>query len=173
MIRRLILALALGFSGQALAQPLNKCVDPAGKTTYTQSPCPPNSKSAPISNTVPPAPAPPAPAAGETAKGDGAKADSAQGAAAKSGPRSTAEADQAFRKRQQDQADARKKQEEKIAEARQKEENCNQARTALAGLEAGGRQVRFDAKGERVFLDDNQIAQEKDKARKSVEQACK
>jgi hypothetical protein len=167
MIRQLILALALGFSGHALAQQMNKCVDPAGKTTYTQSPCPPNSKSAPISNSVPPAPAPPAAPAGDTAKGDAAK-----GAAAK-GPRSTAEADQAFRKRQQDQADAQKKQEEKIAEARQKEENCHQARAALAGLEAGGRQVRFDAKGERVFLDDNQIAQEKDKARKSVEQACK
>ncbi len=162
MIRQLALAAALGFSGHSFAQ-LNKCVDTAGKTTYTQSPCPSNTRSAPISRTVPPAAPAAAAPAGDAAKG---------ATEAKSGPRTPAEAEQAFRKRQQDQADAQKKQEEKLAESRQKDENCQQARAGLASLEAG-RQVRFDAKGERTFLDDNQIAQEKDKARKAVEQFCK
>lgn len=155
MIRHLLLAAALVLSTSAWAQ-LHKCVDGAGKTTYTQIPCPANTKSAPVSIVVPPAPAAPA---GDAAKG--------------SGPRTPAEAEQAFRKRRQDEAEEQKKQQELASQAKQKEQICQQARSSLVGLEAGGRQTRFDAKGERTFLDDDQIAQEKDKARKAVEQFCK
>lgn len=163
MIRMMVLVAALGISANSFAQ-MNKCVDAAGKTTYTQSPCPANTKSTAISKAVPP---PTAPAAAVSA------GDAAKGAPAAKGPSSPAEAEQAFRKRQQDQAEDQKKKQELAAQAQQKEQNCQQARSALAGLNAGGRQARFDEKGERAFLDDNQIALEKEKAQKTVEQSCK
>jgi hypothetical protein len=40
-------------------------------------------------------------------------------------------------------------------------------------LQLGGRQQRIDSKGERVFLDEQQIAQELAKAQQEAATACK
>jgi uncharacterized protein DUF4124 len=92
--------------------------------------------------------------------------------AAKAGPKTAAEQEQAFRKRKLDAAKAQEKEGQKQAEARDRAENCKRAKAALANLQIGGRQSRVDDKGERVFLDDQQIAQETAKARQEAAAAC-
>lgn len=164
MLRAALLA-ALGSCAFAASAQVHKCVDASGKVVYSQSPCPASSKSATIQRAVPPAPPAPAAAAGDAAKGDAGKA-------AKSGPKTAAELEQEFRKRQKEKDDAAKKQQEELAQAKQKEENCRNARAQLAGLEAGGRQSRYNEKGERFFLGDEQIEQEKARVRQSIAKMC-
>ncbi len=160
MIRIALFAVASLFVSSAHAQ-VRKCVDAAGKIIYTQDPCPANTKSGSISRSVIQAPA--AAPADSTAKGDAAKS---------AAPKTAAEQEQAFRKRQQDQGKAAKESEQKSAEAQRKAENCRNARERLTQYEIGGRQSRINAQGERYYLEDAQIEQEKARARADVAQSC-
>lgn len=160
LLSALTIALALPVASNAQ---VHKCVDPAtGKTTYLQSPCPSNTRAATLKKTAPAAS--PAPSRGDSAKAGDAKA---------SGPKTTADLERDFRKRKQDQEEVRKKEDEKLAQAKVKEENCTRARQQLVTLESGTRQARIDAKGERYFLEDAQIEQEKSRTRAAIEQWCK
>ena len=170
-----------------------KCVDKAGKTTYSSSPCPTGSKTGTIREAIPgtvnaapaaaaPAAAAPAPAATPTASADGAaaadgaKAAPAPKAAAKSAaaaaPKSVAEQEIEFRKRKLAQEEAAKKAAETSAQAAAKAQNCTSARQALNGLQSGARQARTNEKGERFFLDDAQIAAETARAQNAVKTQC-
>lgn len=143
-------------AGASQAQ-INKCVDASGKTIYSQGPCPKGAKSSSVAS------APPVSvSAGKT--GDAAKS---------SGPKTAAELEQEFRKRQQELAEGRKKDDARVAEAKIDRENCDSARRQLAGLEAGGRQSGINEKGERFFMDDAQIEAEKQRARQAVASSCK
>ncbi len=160
MIRAALFAVAFFAVSSAHGQ-VHKCVDAAGKVIYTQDPCPANTKPGAISRSVIRAPAAAAP--DSAAKGDAAKS---------AAPKTPAEQEQAFRKRQQDQAKAAKESEQKSAEAQRKEENCRNARERLTQYEIGGRQTRINAQGERYYLEDAQIEQEKARARADVTQSC-
>ncbi len=160
MIRTALFAVSLLVVSSAQGQ-VHKCLDTAGKVIYTQDPCPANTKPGAISRSVIQTPA--AAPAESAAKGDAAK-----GAA----PKTAAEQEQAFRKRQQDQAKAAKESEQKSAEAQRKLDNCRNARERLTQYEIGGRQTRIDEKGERYYLEDAQIEQEKARARADVAQSC-
>jgi len=120
---------------------------------------PPGVKATPIgSQAVPPAPAP---AAAPAAPG----ASAAPGAAAKK-PAAKPAADP---------AEAQKAAEkEKLAkeQAEQKQQNCESARNALRSLESGQRISRVGQDGERYFLDEQQIAQETERARQVVAKNC-
>ena len=160
MTRTALFAVAFLAVSSAQGQ-VHKCVDAAGKVIYSQAPCPANTKPGAISRGVIQAPAAaPAESAG--------KSDAAKSAA----PKTAAEQEQAFRKRQQDQAKAAKESEQKSAEAQRKEENCRNARERLTQYEIGGRQTRINAQGERYYLEDAQIEQEKARARADVTQSC-
>lgn len=124
-----------------------KCVDASGKTLYLQSPCPAGAKSSTV-RTPPPA----------------------TSAAAPAKPGASPEMD--FRKRQQEKADAEKKAAEQTAEAKTKQENCQRAKQNAAQIQAGGRLSRFTEKGEREYLDDAQIEQEKARAKSLLDQWC-
>ena len=65
-----------------------------------------------------------------------------------------------------------KKAAEKTAQEQAKAQNCSAAKQSLAGLQAGGRQARFNEKGERFFLDDAQIAAETVRAQQAVNASC-
>jgi len=164
MIRIAPFAFALLGVASAQAQ-VYKCVDAGGKIVYSQDPCPANMKPGTMSRNAPPPPAaaPAAASADKAAKGQAAKS---------AAPKTAAEQEQAFRKRQQDQAKAAKESGEKSAEAQRKQENCRNARERLAQNEIGGRIARINAQGERYYLDDAQIAQEASRARADVAQAC-
>ena len=162
-MKSLIAFIALiSVAGLAQAQ-INKCVDASGKTVYSQGPCPKGAKASSV------AAAPPA-AASAAKAGDPAKG----GAAAKSsGPKSAAELDQEFRKRQADQAAAAKKDEDKQTREKLEKENCDSSRQQLTSLEIGGRQSSINAAGERVFMDEAQIDAQKQRARQGVATYCK
>ena len=155
------LGLALCVALPAAAQ-MYKWVDSDGKVKYSDTPPPSNVKTERLRI---PAHAPDGPAA--------APKGAAQKDAAKTGPKSPAEQEQAFRKRQADAAKAEQAEEQKEAQAKAKEENCKRAKAALATLELGGRQQRIDEKGERVFLTDQEIAQSTAQARQEASAACK
>jgi hypothetical protein len=164
MIRIALFAVAFLAAAGAQAQ-VYKCVDAAGKVVYSQDPCPANMKSDTMTRNRPSAPAaPPAdPSADKAAKGDAAKS---------TAPKTAAEQEQAFRKRQQDQAKAAKESGQKSAEAQRKEENCRSARERFTQFEIGGRMSRINAQGERYYLEDAQIEQEKARARADVALHC-
>jgi hypothetical protein len=155
------LGLALCVALQASAQ-MYKWVDSDGKVQYSDKPPPSNIKTEKLRD---PARAASAPAASEGKGGT-------QKDAAKAAPKTAAEQDQAFRKRQLDAAKAQQEEAKKQAGARDRAENCKRANAALANLQIGGRQMRIDEKGERVFLDDQQIVQETAKAREEAAAAC-
>jgi hypothetical protein len=164
-------ALALLAGSPALAQ-IYKCVGTDGKTVYSQAPCPKSAKSA----TMREATAAPAPAAAAPSTASGAPALDKDGkpiapAAAPAGPKSTAEQEADYKKRHLAEAEAAKKAAEKSAQDAAKQQNCASAKSNLTGL-AAGRQARYDAKGERYFLNDDQIAAETEKTKQSIASNC-
>ncbi len=155
------IGLALCVALPATAQ-MYKWVDTDGKVKYSDTPPPSNVKTEKLR--IPAgAPAPAAAAAKDAASKDASKA----------GPLSTAEQEQAFRKRQQEAAKGQEKQAQKDKQAADQAENCRRAKAALANLELGGRQSRVSENGERVFLDEQQIAQATAQARQEAAAACK
>ena len=169
MVRIALFAVAFLVVSSAQAQ-VYKCVDSSGKTIYSQDPCPANTKSGTISRSGPSAPAAPSPdsTADKAAAGDAAKTAAPKTAA----PKTAAEQEQAFRKRQQDQAKAAKESGQKDADAQRKAEACRNARDRLAQYEIGGRLSRINAQGERYYLEDTQVEQEKVQARADIARAC-
>jgi hypothetical protein len=91
---------------------------------------------------------------------------------AKKGPMTPAEREADYRKRQQEAQKTAAKAAEEQKAAADKKENCERAKESATSLEAGGRQARIDSKGERYFLDEQQIAAELAKARQLVQQWC-
>jgi hypothetical protein len=163
MLRFPLIALALLAAGSAQAQ-VYKCVDAAGKVVYSQSPCPANTKSGSISRRIDAAPSAPqaAPSAEKAGKGEAAK---------EAAPKTPADQEQAFRKRAQEREKNDKDAVEKTAEAKRKEDNCRLARERLAQLDMG-RITRVNPQGERYYLDDAQLEQQKAGARADVGQFC-
>ena len=150
MNRAIIFGLALLFATAASAQQY-KWVDQNGKVQYGDVP-PPGVKAQRLK--PPPAGSAPAPSA-----------------AAKKGEKPLS-AEEAFRKRQEDAEKDRQKSAQAEQEAAAKRENCARAQESLRTLESGQRIQRTDAKGERYYLEDAQIAQETARARQTVQQNC-
>ena len=159
MVRFALFAItALGTA--AVQAQIYKCLDSNGTMVYSQNPCPPNMKRETMSRGgIPPA-STVAPAPGAADK------------ASKSGPRTPAEQEQDFRKRQQDQAKAAKEANQKTAEAQAKEASCRNAQQRLTQFEIGGRISQINDKGERYYMEDAQIESEKARARADVAQYC-
>jgi hypothetical protein len=155
MNRTLALLLFLcvfAFGGAANAQ-LYKWVDKDGKTRYGDTP-PPGAKKSEIKAPPPGAPAPTA------ASKDGK-------------PLTPAQQEQEFRKRQAKDRDVAEKSETERQESATKTRACEQSREALRTLQSGQRVARTDAKGERFFLDETQVAEEVARATQTVQQTCK
>ena len=69
--------------------------------------------------------------------------------------------------------DEAKKADEKEKTAAAQDERCRQANERLRALVDGGRIWKYDDKGERTVMDDEEIATERGKAQKLVDEACK
>lgn len=78
----------------------------------------------------------------------------------------------AFRKRQQEREAEEKKASQASAAANLKRENCAAAQSGLRAIESGQRISRTNAQGERVYLDDAQIAAERARAQQAVASNC-
>ena len=79
----------------------------------------------------------------------------------------------AFQKRQKEQQDQEQKAAKERGEAEAKRLNCEQAQAHLRSIQSGQRIATTNAAGERVFLEDHQIAKERERAQRSVNEWCK
>jgi hypothetical protein len=148
MRKLLLLAVLLAFSAGAAAQTY-KWVDKDGKVRYGDTP-PPDAK---VQRLKPP----PGPAAAPAAAPEGKKPLSPEAA---------------FRKRQQEKADADEKATKERELAERKRENCENAQGRLRLLESGARITTTNRQGEREFISDEARAQDIERTRKAVSEAC-
>ena len=88
-------------------------------------------------------------------------------------PKTTADRELEFRKRQKESQDSSEKAKTEAAAAAEKQENCVRTRRYLTTLESGERVSLRDDKGERYFMDDAQREQETAKARQELQTNCK
>jgi type IV secretory pathway VirB10-like protein len=162
LINGLLLAMIIGTGFVALpaAAQTYKWTDADGKVHYSDQPPPANAKEQ--ATIKPPKPSAPIAATVPTDKG---------APAAKAKTYVEQEAD--FKKRQVEAAESEAAEKKKAAEAEQNKQNCEQARLQLKSLQSGGRQTRTNAQGEREYLNDAQIAQDIERAKKIVDNWCK
>jgi hypothetical protein len=144
-----LLALAIVLPAQAQVY---KWKDAEGKTIISDTPQPGSGK--PITPAEKPAATPPA------------------GTGAVEAPKSAADWELEFKKRQQEQKAAADKAAQEKANADRKRQNCERAKRHLALLESGERVKIRQADGESVYIDDKQRQQESDSARKAVQENC-
>lgn len=148
--------------------------DGNGRTVYSDRPPPPDIKPGsivrqPSTQTL----ANPAPASGpldDAGKPSDAKSSDAK--SAPNAPKTVAEREMEFRKRQQERADSDKKAAEEQTKSAAKSADCERARGYMRGLEDGVRIQRTDAAGNREYLDDAQRAAEIERTRKVIQSAC-
>jgi hypothetical protein len=88
------------------------------------------------------------------------------------GPKTLAEREQDFRKRQQENAENEKKQADEQARNDQRAAECERMRGYLKALEDGQRVARTDAQGNREFLDDAGRAKEVSRIRDGLSRNC-
>jgi|EndMetStandDraft_4_1072995.scaffolds.fasta_scaffold338894_2 type IV secretory pathway VirB10-like protein len=84
-----------------------------------------------------------------------------------------AEQDAAARAKQEQDKEAAKQKEEERRVAAQRRENCSRAQAGLRDLQSGTRITRTNDKGERVFMDEAQIAVEVARARDVISSECR
>jgi type IV secretory pathway VirB10-like protein len=84
-----------------------------------------------------------------------------------------AELDAAARQKKEQEGDATKQKDEERRAAAQRRENCARAQANLRDLQSGTRLTRTNEKGERVFMDEAQIAAETGRARDLITSECR
>jgi hypothetical protein len=151
-----IIALAIMMMPALAAAQINKCVDKSGKVVGYGNECP----------------------AGTRAEASGVKtapaAPPAAGPAAASQPKSVAERDADFRKRQMEKQEAEAKTQKTSADAERRKAACADAQANLKSLQEGHRISRTDPKtGERSYLDDADYPKEIAKAQQQIQSTCK
>ena len=161
---KFIIAISLlVLSATAQAQIL-KCVGNDGKIEFANA-CPPGTKQQDTGVSSKPAPAP-----AKDVKGDKGAKGSDKGAA----PKSLADRDAEFRKRQTEQAIAAAKSDKAAAEDARRKQSCDDARSYLKRLQDRQRTTRTDPKtGERVFYEEEDFVRETANAERSIAENCK
>ena len=147
MTRLILLALALAAAPLASAQ-LYKYVDKDGKTVYSDQP----------------------PASGDSKR---LRVDSSPAAAAPAPAKTALDKDKDLEKGRKEARDTAKKGADSAKAAQAAEERCANARSNYAVYSDGTRMMKRLPSGERVFLEDAEIAQEKAKAKADMDEACK
>lgn len=142
--------------------------DSSGRVHYSDTPPASGPQARTLRGAVVEVPANPAAAAGQSGG-----AGQTQAGAKPGGAKSIQEQDLEFRKRRAQAAEEQAKKDKELAIAEDKRRNCEEAKSRLAALESGQRIARFNAQGEREFLEDDQRAAEIDRARKTVSDWCK
>ena len=147
MKRLLIIAIACLATPIASAE-LYKYVDKDGKTVYTDQP--------PVNI-------------------DTKQLNIPSGASAGSPPaaKSALERDKDLQKGRDEVRERAKKSDLATKQAQAQEQACAAARAALRVYTDGGRVTKYDDKGERVFLDDQEIEAARERSKREMDEACK
>jgi predicted Zn-dependent peptidase len=149
MKRFIALAAACALVPLASAQ-LYKYVDKDGKTVYSDQP-PPNADSKQLNIH------------------SGTTKDSPAAAA----PKTAVERDKELQKIRDEDKEKAKKAEDASKLASQKEAACKQAQSNYQIYADGGRITKYDDKGERVYLGDDEILAEQERTKREMDEACK
>lgn len=88
-------------------------------------------------------------------------------------PKTFAEKDMEFKKRQQESAEKSDKDAKEKAAVAEKRDNCDRAQKQVALLESGQRIATVDEKGERRIMDETEQAKEMERARRAASEFCK
>jgi hypothetical protein len=131
--------------------------DSSGRTVISDTPPPKSVKQ-------PRALGSPAPAASEEQAATGSKAEA---------PKTYAEKELEFKKRQQENREKAEKQAKEDSATAERRENCERAKRQLSLLESGERISAPDERGERRFLEDAERQREIERTRKYVADTCK
>lgn len=78
-----------------------------------------------------------------------------------------------FKKRQLEVEENSAKEARQLSEAKERQKNCDQARGNLKSLESGTRLVKYDAKGERAYVEDKERPGLIEDAKKDIATWCK
>ncbi|PTT80269.1 DUF4124 domain-containing protein [Pelomonas sp. HMWF004] len=84
-----------------------------------------------------------------------------------------AEQEAAARKKQEKDQQAAKQKEEERRMAEKRRENCQRAQAGMRDLQSGTRITRMNDRGERVYMDESQIAAETARVRDLVTSECR
>ena len=176
MNKALIFAVAV--TSTAVAMPVDaqtyRWQDASGKTVISDKPPPTNSKELRAIGVRQPsvvvgqpesAAAPAASKPGEAEKAATPKAPDA--------PKTMAEKDADFRKRQQEAREKAEKEAQQAAHERDRREACLSAQRNLAVLDSEQAVTTYNEKGERQFLEGQQRQQERERTLRVMQQACK
>ena len=150
--------------------------DANGRVVFSDTPPPPNIPPGSIMKApkarAAPAPAPASAATEGKAEGGAAVSGTAPGApgatAKAAAPKSVAEREADFKKRQAEAAAKAEKDQQTASDDKRREEQCRGMRQSLAALESGQRARRFNDKGEPYFLEDADRGREVEKYRKDM-----
>jgi len=148
MKKLIALAAACALLPLAATAQLYKYVDKDGKTVYSDQP-PPNVDSKQLN------------------VGTGTTKDSA------AAPKTAVERDKELQKVRDEDKEKAKKAEDAAKLAAQKEAACQQAKSNYQVYADGGRITKYDDKGERVYLGDDEILAEQQRAKREMDEACK
>ncbi len=88
-------------------------------------------------------------------------------------PKTYAEKDMEFKKRQQEASEKADKEAKEKALAAEKRDNCDRAQKHIALLESGQRSATVDEKGERRIMNESEKEGEIERARRAVKDSCK
>lgn len=163
-INRLLLALMVcgtSFAAMPAAAETYKWTDADGKVHYSDQPPPANARE---QKTITPHKHSSTPGAAPAATDKGAPPAKAK---------TYVEQEAEFKKRQVEAAERDAAEKKKADEAAEKKRDCDQVRTQLAGLRAGGRITQTNAQGERDYMSDAQIGQEIERLKKAEASLCK
>jgi len=148
--------------------------DGNGRVVYSDRPPPADVRAASIvrqpSRQLLPTPAPATGAVDDATKPADEK--NSETKAAPNAPKTTAEREMEFRKRQQERAESDKKAAEEQTKSATKTAECDRARGYMKSLEDGVRISKTDASGNREFLDDAARAAEVERTRKILQSTC-
>lgn len=158
-------ALALAaLCGPAQAD-IHKWVDEDGNVHYSDQPPPASVKNSFTFQGK----ARPVPGTAPSGKGDSNKEDTA----ATTKPLTPGEQEMEFKKRRSEQTEKEAKAEKENQETQERKRNCELARGHYARMQRGGLVTSTNSKGEITYMDEKDIAEETERARKQVEHACK
>lgn len=149
-----VMVLAFAACAASVQAQVYKWVDKDGKMQYSDQPPPPDAAKSALQKVISTSSSSPA-----------AQSDKAAGKAPDKGKE--------FEKRRTESAEKQKKADEASKLALQKQEFCDNARAHLKSLEAGGRISKFDANGERLFLEDDQRPKEIAQTQDVIAERCK
>ncbi|HEX5802690.1 MAG TPA: DUF4124 domain-containing protein [Azospira sp.] len=159
----LLLALVVALPAQAQ---IYQYKDASGKTVISDRPPPPGKTPAKTYS-----------AGGNASDGSAAANGTAEATEASpsptAGPKTLAERELEFKKRQKEQKEAADKAQKEAATQATRKDECERAKRQLQVLESGERVTMRDEKGERVFIEDEQRAAEIERTRKHIADACK